>query len=96
MGNGRYNRGDRMGRDDRYDQRGERFSDGERRDHRGDRYAGDLRVGQLRSDRLVALPVQYRDRYRDSDASYYRYDEDRIYQINRSSGVIMAMFDIQG
>jgi len=66
----------------------------DRRDHRGDRFAGDLRVGQRFSDRQVALPMQYRARYRDSDASFYRYDDERIYQIDRSSGLIMAMFDI--
>lgn len=65
-----------------------------RRDNRGDRFAGDLRVGQHFSDRQVTLPTQYRARYRDSDASFYRYDDDRIYQIDRSSGLIMAMFDI--
>lgn len=66
----------------------------DRRDTPGDRFAGDLRVGQRFSDRQVALPMQYRARYRDSDASFYRYDDERIYQIDRSSGLIMAMFDI--
>jgi len=80
--------------------RSDRYSDGVGRDdhrsHRGDRFAGDLRVGQHFSDRQVALPMQYRDRYRDSDAAYYRYDDDRIYQIDRVTGVILAMFDISG
>jgi hypothetical protein len=62
--------------------------------HRGDRFSGDLRVGQHFSDRLVALPVQYRNRYEDNDRSYYRYDANRVYQIDRSSGLIMAMFDV--
>ena len=82
-GNGRF------GRDDR-------FSADDRRDTRGDRFAGDVRIGQRFSNRQVALPAQYRDRYRDNDASYYRYDEDRIYQIDRVTGVIMAMFNIAG
>lgn len=64
--------------------------------NRGDRFAGDVRVGQHFSGRQVALPMQYRDRYRDSDAAYYRYDDNRIYQIDRDSGVILAMFDIGG
>ena len=64
--------------------------------HRGDRFAGDVRVGQHFSDRQVALPMQYRDRYRDSDAAYYRYDDNRIYQIDRNTGLILAMFDIGG
>ena len=69
-------------------------SPSDRRDNRGDRFAGDVRVGQHFSDRQVALPMQYRARYRDSDAAYYRYDDDRIYQIDRGTGLIMAMFDI--
>jgi hypothetical protein len=64
--------------------------------NRGDRFAGDVRVGQHFSDRQIALPTQYRDRYRDSDAAYYRYDDNRIYQIDRVSGLILAMFDIAG
>lgn len=63
-------------------------------DHRGDRFSGDLRVGQHVSDRQVALPVEYRTRYQDNDRSYYRYDADRVYQIDRSSGLILAMFDV--
>jgi hypothetical protein len=62
--------------------------------HRGDRFSGDLRVGQHFSDRQVALPIQYRTRYQDNDRSYYRYDSDRVYQIDRSTGLILAMFDV--
>jgi hypothetical protein len=61
---------------------------------RGDRFSGDLRVGQHYSDRQVALPSQYRARFQDSDRSYYRYDANRVYQIERSSGLILAMFDV--
>jgi hypothetical protein len=95
-GHGRYDRDDRYsdgyGRDDR-------ASDGYGRDQRGfrgDRFAGDLRVGQHFSDRQVALPMQYRERYRDTDAAFYRYDDNRIYQIDRDTGLILAMFDIAG
>ena len=83
MGRGRAGRDDRFGMDDR-------------RDMRGDRFAGDVRVGQRFSDRMVAVPAQYRERYKDSDASYYRYDDDRIYQIDRTTGLILAMFNIAG
>ena len=83
MGRGRVGRDDRFGMDDR-------------RDMRGDRFAGDVRVGQRFSDRMVAVPARYRDRYKDSDASYYRYDDDRIYQIDRTTGLILAMFSIAG
>lgn len=81
-------RRDRDGKDD--------FASDDRRDRRGDRFAGDVRIGQRFNDRQVALPMQYRARYQDSDASYYRYDEDRIYQIDRRTGLILAMFNIGG
>lgn len=70
------------------------FAGNDRRDTRGDRFNGDLRVGQRYSARHTALPMEYRARYRDSDASYYSYDDDRIYQIDRGTGMIMAMFTI--
>jgi len=100
-GNGRFDRGDRISADVgidgrlRHDGKDDVALDG-RIGHRGDRFAGDLRVGQHFSDRQVALPIQYRERYRDSDAAYYRYDDERIYQIDRSTGLILAMFDIIG
>lgn len=100
-GHGRFDRGDRFGADVAidgrlgYDGKDDVALDG-RIGHRGDRFAGDVRVGQHFSDRQVALPMQYRDRYRDSDAAYYRYDNDRVYQIDRVSGLILAMFDIGG
>jgi len=70
------------------------YADNDRRDTRGDRFNGDLRVGQRFSARQTALPMEHRARYRDSDASYYSYDDDRIYQIDRGTGMITAMFTI--
>ena len=100
-GHGRFGQGDRYGAGAAYDDR--RGNDGKedlamdgRVSHRGDRFAGDLRVGQHFSARQVPLPMEYRDRYRDSDAAYYRYDDRRIYHIDRASGLILAMFDIGG
>ena len=61
---------------------------------RGDRFSGDARVGQRATRRMVALPAQYRDEYRDSDEVYYRYDSDRIFEIDRSSGTILRLFDL--
>lgn len=85
----------RSGRDGRYSDNGRRDDRQADFQHdRGDRFAGDLRVGQHFSARQVALPMEYRDRYKDSDASYYRYDNRRVYQIDRVSGLIMAMFDL--
>jgi hypothetical protein len=84
-------------RDDRREYGGkDGFAMADRRDDRGDRFSGDVRIGQRFNDRQVALPMQYRARYQDSDASYYRYDDDRIYQIDRRSGLILAMFQILG
>lgn len=70
------------------------YVDNDRRDTRGDRFNGDLRVGQRFSARHTALPMEHRARYRDSDASYYSYDDGRIYQIDRGTGMITAMFTI--
>lgn len=99
------NNGYGYGRDSRYsdnDQRDGRYGNDNRRDDRdvdfqhdrGDRFAGDLRVGQHFSSRQVALPMEYRARYKDSDSAFYRYDDRRVYQIDRTSGLIMAMFDL--
>jgi hypothetical protein len=100
-GNGRYGQGERYGQG--YGA-GDPYNDGRANgvrgdfamgnQNRGDRYAGDVRVGEHFSDRQVALPIQYRDRYRDDNASFYRYDNERVYQINRNTGLVMAMFDI--
>ena len=90
-----FGRSDRIDDKDRPgDRRWEGYSQTDHRDTRGDRFNGDVRVGQRFSDRQVALPAAYRARYQDSDTSFYRYDEDRIYQIDRATGVIMAMFRI--
>ena len=77
-GNGGFGRYERIARRSRQDgnRRWEGYSQTDRRDMRGDRFRGDVRVGQRFSDRQIALPVQLRARYRDSDASFYRYDED--------------------
>lgn len=89
----------RPGRDDRYSELGQREDvrgdfHGDFQHDRGDRFAGDLRVGQHFSARQVALPMEYRERYKDSESSFYRYDDRRVYQIDRVSGLIMAMFDL--
>ena len=82
-------RDDRDGRDDRYGA-SSRFEVSSR----GDRFAGDARIGQRATRRMVALPDQYRDEYRDSDEVYYRYDSDRIYEIDRGNGLIVRLFDL--
>lgn len=60
----------------------------------GDRFAGDARIGQRASRRMVAVPEQYRGDFRDNDQVYYRYDSERVYEINRNSGLIVRLFDL--
>jgi hypothetical protein len=62
--------------------------------NRGDRFAGDIRVGQRPSARMIALPDRYRTDYRDSDAVYYRYDNDRIYEVDRATNLVMGLMDL--
>ena len=64
------------------------------RPNRGDRFAGDARVGHHTTFRMLALPEQYRDQFRDNDEVYYRYDDSRIYRINRRTDMILGLFDI--
>lgn len=61
---------------------------------RGDRFAGDVRIGQRASTRMVALPDQYRSEFRDSDQVYYRYDSERVYEIDRRSNLVVRLFDL--
>jgi len=62
--------------------------------NRGDRFTGDVRIGQRYSARMIALPTELRDEYRDSDDVYYRYDEDRIYQVDRRTNLILRLLDL--
>ncbi len=62
--------------------------------HRGDRFAGDTRIGQHATARIVNLPSQYRNDYVDNEQVYYGYDNGRIYQIDRQSQMILALLDI--
>jgi hypothetical protein len=64
------------------------------RPNAGDRFAGDVRVGQHATGRIVTVPVQYRGDYVDNDRVYYGYDNGRIYQIDRQSQMITALLDI--
>lgn len=64
------------------------------RPNRGDRFAGDVRVGQRTSYRMVALPGEYREQFRDNDQVYYRYDDKRIYQVDRRTDTVLGLLDI--
>ena len=62
----------------------------------GDRFAGDARIGQPASLRMTAMPEAYRDQYRDGDDFYYRWDDKRIYQLDRRTNLIVGLFDTVG
>ena len=83
-------------RDGRWDDRQASFGPDARfdRPNRGDRFAGDARVGHHTTARMLAVPEQYRDQFRDNDDVYYRYDDKRIYRINRRTDMILGLFDI--
>jgi len=75
------------GWDDRDFDRDGRIDDG-----RDDEDGAYLRVGQRISGNFAELPVRYRDRYRDSDGSYYRYDRGNIYQVDARTDLILRIF----
>jgi hypothetical protein len=64
------------------------------RPNRGDRFAGDVGIGDSYSPRMVALPARYRAEFRDGDEYYYRYDADRIYQVDLVTGTILRLLDL--
>ena len=64
------------------------------RPNRGDRFAGDVRVGQHASSRMRALPAEYRIDYQDNPQVYYGYDDQRIYRIDRRTGLILGLLDL--
>jgi hypothetical protein len=71
-----------------------RFDDRFDRANRGDRFAGDVRVGQAASMRMTELPEQYRARFADDERVYYRYDDHRIYQVDRRDGLVLGLLDM--
>jgi hypothetical protein len=62
--------------------------------HPGDRFAGDARIGQHVTPRIVSMPAQYRGDYVDTHQIYYGYDNGRVYQIDRKTEMILALLDI--
>jgi len=64
------------------------------RPNRGDRFAGDVRVGQHFSSRMGPVPVEYRIDYQDNPQVYYGYDNQRIYRVDRRTGLILGLIDL--
>ena len=56
---------------------------------------GDLNVGQMLPSGYDAynLPLDYRDRYQDSDEALYRYGDGNIYQVDAKTQLITAIID---
>ena len=75
------------GWDDRDQDRDGRIESG-REESRGDY----LRVGQRISGDFEDMPSEYRDRYRDGDGAYYRYDGDNVYQVDARTNLILRIF----
>jgi hypothetical protein len=66
------------------------------RDHRGPRFEGDFEIGQRAPAELIALPPEYRARYADDGEAYYRYNQGRVYRIERATDRIVRMLDPRG
>jgi hypothetical protein len=91
-------RGQRYDSADRYDGGGRTYGANDdrygrdARDGRDEAEVGYLRVGQRISGNFGDMPAQYRDRYRDSDESYYRYDRGNVYQVDARTNLILRIF----
>lgn len=94
--NGRYDDRDYDRDDRRDDDRDDRYREPQQRGGLGGvidgvlgRSGASLKVGQRAPSDLYGVPYEYRDRYRDTDRSYYRSDGRQIYQIDaRTQSVI--------
>ena len=100
----RYDRDDGYGRDDRYD-RDDRWSDNDRRydgrdgcppglarKNNGCQPPGQaMRTGERYGNQYARVPASYGERYRDTQRYLYRYNDGRIYQVDRRSGLIVRV-----
>jgi hypothetical protein len=98
------NRDGRYDRDDRND-RGDRWSDNDRRYGGRDRCPPGLerkdngcqppgqamRTGERYGNQYARVPASYGERYRDTRRYLYRYNDGRIYQVDRRSGLIVRV-----
>jgi len=96
-------RDDRYDRDDRWEDRDDRWDDDDRRNGRGcppglsKKNNGCLPPGQAKKmgdrydDRYGNVPSQYGSQYRDTQRYIYRYNDGRIYQIDRRTGRIVRV-----
>jgi len=50
-----------------------------------------MRVGERYSNQYARVPASYGERYRDTSRYLYRYNDGRIYQIERRTGVVVQV-----
>lgn len=84
--------------DSRYDDADDRYREPEQRGGLGGvidgvlgRHPATLEVGQRAPSDLYGVPYEYRDRYRDTDQSYYRSDGRQIYQIDARTRTVVRI-----
>ncbi len=84
--------------DSRFDDSDDRYGEPEQRGSLGGvidgvlgRNPATLQIGQRASADLYGVPYEYRDRYRDTDQSYYRSDGRQIYQIDARTRAVVRI-----
>ncbi len=84
--------------DSRFDDSDDRYGEPEQRGGLGGvidgvlgRNPATLQIGQRAPTDLYGVPYEYRDRYRDTDQSYYRSDGRQIYQIDARTGAVVRI-----
>jgi hypothetical protein len=93
---GRYDRGERSDRDGRYDRDGSWSSNNNRncppglaKKNNGCQPPGQaMREGDRYANQYGRVPATYGDRYRDTNRYLYRYNDGRIYQVDRRTNRI--------
>ena len=96
---GRRDDGRGYDRDDRrFDDSDDRYGEPEQRGGLGGvidgvfgRNPATLQIGQRAPTDLYGVPYEYRDRYRDTDRSYYRSDGRQIYQIDARTRAVVRI-----
>lgn len=88
-----YDRGDRQNddRDNRYREPEQRGGLGGVIDGVFGKNSATLEVGQRAPSNLYGVPYEYRDRYRDTDRSFYRSDGRQIYQIDARTHAVIRI-----
>ncbi|HWH17177.1 MAG TPA: hypothetical protein VNT77_02400 [Allosphingosinicella sp.] len=93
---------DRDWDDDRWDDDDRRYDNGRfcppglARKNNGCMPPGQVgRSGDRYQNQFGGLPSQYRNQFRDTNRYFYRYDNGRIYQVDRRTGTIVRVIDVR-